>query len=138
MIFDLKAQEFVNRFYGFGVVCRDTYAPATLQLLELILDLHLQAPHRGHAWRRLRVDEHRRGEVAFGEFLGDMFQVPADLVTAGGVIGLVGFDLDHAAVRFEQEVMGRFRVRKPHHRVAAPVHDVEMAVVIVIRFLTRF
>ena len=67
-----------------------------------------------------------------------MLQMPADLITAGDVIGVVGFDLDRAAVGFEQEVMGRFRVRKPHHRVAAPVNDIEMAVVIVIRLLIRF
>jgi hypothetical protein len=67
-----------------------------------------------------------------------MFQVLANLVTAGDVIGVVGFDLDHAAVWFEQEVMGRLRVRKPHHLIAAPVHAVEMIVVIVIRLLIRF
>jgi hypothetical protein len=47
------------------------------------------------------MDEHGRGEIAFGKFLGDMFQVSANLVTAGDVIGVVGFDLDHAAVGFE-------------------------------------
>src|SRR5215475_14195089 len=58
-----------------------------------------------------------------------MFQMPADLVTAGGVAGVVGFDLNYAAVGFEQEVMGGFRVREAHRLVAAPIHIVQAPVV---------
>ena len=60
---------------------------------ELVLDLRPQALHRSHAGRRLRMDEHGRGEIAFGKFPGDMFQVLANLVTAGDFIGVVGLDL---------------------------------------------
>src|SRR5262245_46423756 len=92
VILDLKAQEFVNRFYGFGVACRNAYASPAFHLFELVLDLRLQALHRGRAGRRLRMDEHRRGEIAFGKFLRDMVQVSANLVAADDVIGVVGFD----------------------------------------------
>src|SRR5262245_27451546 len=119
----------MDRFQRFGVARRNAHAAAAFQLFELIFDLDLQPLHLGHTGRRLRVDEHRRGEIAFREFLRDMFQMHADLVSAGIVSAVVGFDLNHAPVGFEQEMMGRFGMREAHRRVAAPVHAVEMAVV---------
>ena len=73
VVFYLKPQKLVNGFDGLAVARRNTNAATAFKLFELILDLSLQPLHRRRARRGLRVDEHRRGEIARRKFPRDVF-----------------------------------------------------------------
>ena len=51
------------------------------------------------------MDEHRNVEVAVREHFCNMPKEHPNVVAAAGVLGVVGFYLNHAAVRLQQEVM---------------------------------
>lgn len=54
--------------------------------------------------------------------MGDMGEMPADVVDRSGVFGIVRFDLNDAAVRFEKEVVGGRSLGEGHGFLAALVH----------------
>ena len=69
----------------------------------------------------LTVDQHRRVEVSSGEHAGDVLEVAANLGEAGGVFNIVSADFDQAAVRGENEVVGRLLMGEAHDVIAVLV-----------------
>lgn len=119
MVFDLKAQKFVNRRERFRIAGRDAHAPTARQGFVTILNRRLQRRHRRYAGRRLRVRMLRFGKIARRERLRDVLQVLADLPSARHVFCMVGGHFNCAAVGPQPEVMRSFGLRKAHRLRAA-------------------
>ena len=63
------------------------------------------------------MHEMGNGEVAFGEHLGNVFQMHLDGADLVGVLGVVGRDLHYAAVRHEDEMVSRTCLTEIHASV---------------------
>jgi hypothetical protein len=119
MIFDLEAQEFVNGGQCLCVIGAETHPSARFALFKLIFDLGFELLQHRHTGRRLRVNEHGSLEIACRKFLGDVLQVLLDQVAAGGVLCVIGSDLNTAAIFFEQKMVCGLFMRKAHDFIAA-------------------
>src|SRR5579883_404246 len=64
------------------------------------------------------MNQHWRREVSVCEQLGDMRQVLPNLVPADRILWVVCLDLNHTAVRPQEEVMCRLEMVKTHHLIA--------------------
>ena len=81
-----------------------------------------EALHVGNSWRNGVVDEQGNVEIAGREGVRDMREMFADVVDRVAVFGIVGSDLNDAAVRFEEEAMHGSRLGESHAFFAALVH----------------
>src|SRR5262249_3260551 len=98
MLPDLEPQELLDGSNGLLIAAGDYHASAILHLLIPVLDPVFQLNHRRHSGRRLIVDEHGDTEVTRLESPRNVFQVIANLVDTGFVVGGIGCHLDGSAV----------------------------------------
>ena len=119
MVSNLKAQKFVHGGDGVGVLRGDADARAMLGVFELVLDRFAQTLHGLRAGRILGVNQHGRGEIAGCQHLCDVTEVHANFIERGSVVGLVGLDVDGAAIGVEKEVMRGFVMGEAHDAIAA-------------------
>ena len=134
MILNLEAQKFVHGGNGAGVFRCDADARAVLGVFQFVLNGFAQTLHGLRAGRILGVDEHGRGKIAHCKHLCDVAEVHADFIARGRVAGRVGLDVDGAAVRIENEMVGGFVMREAHDVIAA-FDDALMMVVLRGRFV---
>lgn len=121
---NLEAKEGVNDLDGFGVGGRDLDFGAAIGFHVAIADFVAEFGHDRSARRIGVVDEHGHIEIAGGEAFGDVREVHADLFARGGVLGVVGGDVDDAAGFGEAEAVSGCFMRKTHGMVTAGGHDV--------------
>ena len=105
MVGDLKPKEFVHGMNGLHVFRRNADARPALRILQLVSNRLAKTLHLLGARRVLRMNEHRRGKVSRRKQRYDMSEMRANRVTARGVLRVVGFHFNGAAVAVEQEVM---------------------------------
>src|SRR5262249_19432666 len=111
MILNVKPQKLMNGFDRLRVSGRYANLCATVDPFELIFDFSLQPLHRLNTRRGLRVNDHRRREIAFGKHPGNVLEMSADLISTGRVGAAVSRDLNGAAVIFEAKIMRGLGVR---------------------------
>jgi len=122
VLLDLELQEFVDGGKGIGIGGGDDDAAAVGSVDEGIFDGGAEALHFGNAGRNGIVNEHGDIEIAVCEGLRDVGEVHADVVAVRGVGCVVGFDLNYAAIRFQEEMVRGGGLRKAHAFFAALFH----------------
>ena len=120
---NLEAEELVDRADGGGIETMDHYTAAIGSVHGGVGNFTGEALHVGNSWRNGVVDEHGNVEIAGREGVRDVREMPADAVDRVAVFGIVGSDLNDAAVSFEQEVMRGSRLGEGHAFFAALVHS---------------
>jgi len=123
VFFDLESEELVDGGKRLRVRSDHDDACAVGDFREGVGNPVLEPLHFGDAGGRGVVDEHGNVEVALGEGVGDVGEMHADGVAGGGVFGVVGFNLDDAAVGLKEEVVGGSGLRETHALFASGVHS---------------
>ncbi len=98
MVGDLKTKEFVHGVKGLCAFCGNADARPALRILQLVSNRLAKTLHLLGARRVLRMNEHRRGKVSRRKQRYDMSEMRANRVTARGVLRVLGFHFDGAAV----------------------------------------
>ena len=105
VVFDLESQELVQGLKGRFVVGGDEHPGSVWGFDDVPVEGVFLLRHGCGAGYVDRVDEHRVGEVAFGEHVGDVVKVSSNLVAAFDVLEVVCQNFDGAAVEGEREVV---------------------------------
>jgi hypothetical protein len=103
------------------LVAVDDDTAACRRFFNRVVNGVLQALHFGFAWRDGVVHKHRNIKVTLLEGSRDVVQVHLNAEQRVGVGGIVGVNLDDAAVRFQQKVMRGGDLREAHAHLAAMV-----------------
>src|SRR5437868_2978148 len=96
------------------VIRGDVDSCAAGYLLQVPMNLILQPAHDRRARNGLTVNQHGDVEVSCGKHLGNVFEMPADLIAACGVPHVVGTNVNQAAIVVKLEVVSSLLMRESH------------------------
>ncbi len=119
MVGDLKTQKLMHAFKRRGVPGRDAEERAAFRVLQFVLNGVTKPLHLLSAWWILLMNQHRRGKLSRRKHRCDVPEMSANVITAHGVLRVVGFGFNGAAIRVKPEMVCGLVVRESHPLIPA-------------------